>query len=72
MSALEIRALARSAIKSKEPGPIPTTDNMFLVKVFAKLKRIIFYNRTQMNADNQDFNLILALNQKLNVGHLII
>jgi len=37
-------------------------------------ERIIFDNRTQMNADNQDFkfNLILALNGKLNVRHLII
>ena len=39
-----------------------------------KQEKTIFDNRTQMNADNQDFkfNLILALNQKLNVRHLII
>ena len=39
-----------------------------------KQERIIFDNRTQMNADNQDFkfNLILALNRKLNVRHLIL
>ena len=37
-------------------------------------EKIIFDNRTQMNADNQDFkfNLILALNRKLNARHLVI